>query len=80
MKNNVNVPSKRNKHKTFVGVLEVPDEKSSQRYGSEDLNPHADPYQNVTDPKRWFLESRARSDLHTLKMYEQFEKSMLHKL
>jgi hypothetical protein len=26
----------------------------SQRYGSEDLDPHPDPYQNVTDPERCF--------------------------
>ncbi len=27
----------------------------SQRYGSEDPNPHPDPYQNVTDPEHWTL-------------------------
>jgi hypothetical protein len=25
----------------------------SQSYGSEDLNPHLDPYQNATDPEHW---------------------------
>jgi hypothetical protein len=40
---------------TQQGIEEVTDEKSgsgsvSQRYVSEDPDPHPDPYQNVTDP------------------------------
>jgi hypothetical protein len=27
----------------------------SQRYGSEDPDPHPDPYQNVTDPQHWYI-------------------------
>ncbi len=26
----------------------------SQRYGSEDPDPHTDPYKNVMDPEHWF--------------------------
>ncbi len=44
MKNDVNVPSKSNKQ---LNILKVPDEKSSQCYGSAD----PDPYQSFTDPE-----------------------------
>ncbi len=68
LKDDVNVPSKKNKGlpvsiKTWRkklsfcwNPLKITDEKSmirsrvSQRYGSEDPDPHLDPYQNVTGP------------------------------
>ncbi len=54
MKNDVNVPSKSNKQKSY-DVLKVTDEKIagsgsiSQRYGSAD----PDPYQNFMHPQHW---------------------------
>ncbi len=58
LKNDVNVTSKRNKHKKvkniFLGILKVTNEGSIRRYGCEDQDLYPDPYQNVTDPKHGF--------------------------
>ncbi len=60
-KNDVNVPSKRNKNGTkifFVARRSMTKEQNLERdplvkgrYGSENSDPHPDPYQNVTDPE-----------------------------
>ncbi len=52
MKNDVNVPSKSNKQKNLH--LEGHWPKSRIRI-SEETNPEPEPYQNVTDPEHWFL-------------------------
>jgi hypothetical protein len=59
LKNDIHVPVFRiriHMIRMFFGLSDpLPDQlvRSEVPYGSEDPDPHPDPYQNVTDPEHW---------------------------